>query len=185
MEIFLNLPLGWAIFALFCGAMMRSNGTYWLARGLVAGARRTRLERHLNGDVIQRARRLINRFGPFAVTLCFLTVGLQSAVIGSAGLARMPQRHFLPAVVLGSLIWAVVYATVGLAAAAAWIALLLESPAAAAVLAGAAVLAAAYVVWRRRRAAGRSGDDGGSPDAGGVSGDSSAAAAERSSHGGR
>ena len=100
---------------------------------------------------MQRARRLINRFGPFAVTLCFLTVGLQSAVIGSAGLARMPQRRFLPAVVLGSLIWAVVYATVGLAAAAAWIALLLESPAAAAVLAGIAVLAAAYVIWRRRR----------------------------------
>ena len=43
-EIFLDLPLGWAIFTLFCGAMMRSNGTYWLARGLVAGARRTRLE---------------------------------------------------------------------------------------------------------------------------------------------
>lgn len=153
MEIFLDLPLGWAIVALFCGAMMRSNGTYWLARGLVAGASRTRLEKHLDSDVMQRARRMMNRFGPFAVTLCFLTVGLQTAVLGSAGLSRMPQSRFLPAVALGSLIWAVVYATVGLAAVAAWIALLLESPAIAVVLAGVVVLAAAYLLWRKRRAA--------------------------------
>jgi LPXTG-motif cell wall-anchored protein len=169
-EIFLDLPLGWAILALFCGAMMRSNGTYWLARGLGAGASRTRLEKHLDSDIMQRAGRLMNRFGPFAVALCFLTVGLQTAVIGSAGLSRMPQSRFLPAVALGSLIWAVVYATVGLAAVAAWIALLLESPAIAAVLAGVVVLAAAYLLWRKRRRDRADDDavDGGPEDGGAV-----------------
>jgi len=174
-EIFLDLPLGWAILALFCGAMIRSNGTYWLAPGLVAGASRTRLEKQLDSDVMQRARRLMNRFGPFAVTLCFLTVGLQTAVLGSAGLSRMPQSRFLPAVVLGSLIWAVLYATVGLAAVAAWIALLFESPAMAAVLAGVVVLAAVYLVWRKRRgprgdddADGSGADDGDTDDGGAV-----------------
>jgi membrane protein DedA with SNARE-associated domain len=176
MDLFLSLPLGWAVLALFCGAMLRSNGTYWLARGLAAGARRTPLDRHLDSGVMHRAGRLINKFGPFAVTLCFLTVGLQTAVIGSAGLARMPQIRFLPAVALGSLIWAVVYATVGLAAVAAWLALLLESPAAAAVLAGVLVLGAAYLIWRKRRtaredgsaAADRAADDDGA--AGGTGG---------------
>ncbi|NKX50358.1 hypothetical protein HER39_07220 [Arthrobacter deserti] len=168
MDIFLGLPLGWAILALFCGAMLRSNGTYWIGRALAAGWHRTRLEQHLDSQVMQRAGRFVNKFGPFAVTLCFLTVGLQTAVLLTSGLARMPQRRFLPAVVLGSLIWAVVYATVGLATVAAWMAVLLESPAAAAVLAGAAVLAVAWLVWWRRRQARKpAGQEGAAPAADG------------------
>ncbi|MFD1213740.1 DedA family protein [Arthrobacter sp. GCM10027362] len=155
MDIFLGLPLGWAILALFCGVMLRANGTYWLARGLAVGVRRSRPKKHLDSAVMRRAARLMNRFGPFAVTLCFLTVGLQTAVLASAGLARMPQSRFLPAVALGSLVWAGVYATVGLAAVAAWFALLLESPVTAGVLAGVVVLGAAYLGWRKRHPARR------------------------------
>ncbi|NKX54682.1 DedA family protein [Arthrobacter mobilis] len=173
MEIFLGLPLGWAVLALFGVVMLRANATYWLGRGLAAGARRSRLEKRLDNNVMHRAGHLINKFGPFAVTLCFLTVGLQTAVIVSSGLARMPQRRFLPAVVLGGLIWAVVYATIGLAALAAWFTLMLESPVTAAALAVAVVVAIVWVIWRSRRrqvpdtapaddgSAGGAGDDAG------------------------
>ncbi len=164
MDFFLGLPLGWAIAALFGGAMLRSNATYWLGRGVAAGCRHTRLEKHVNGPLMRRAEAMAARFGPFAVTLCFLTVGLQTAVIGSSGIARMPLRRFLPAVIAGSLIWAVVYATVGLAAIAAWFALILASPWAAA---GAAVAIAVVVILlvKRRRAKRHQQmvDDGGAP----------------------
>jgi membrane protein DedA with SNARE-associated domain len=151
MDIFLELPLGWAIFALFCGAMIRSNATYWLGRGAAAGARRTSLEKRLDSPVMKRAEGLMDRFGPFAVTLCFLTIGLQTAVIASAGIARMHLGRFLPAVMAGSLIWAVVYATVGLAAVAAWIGLVLASPAAAVVIAVLPVGLLACLLWYRKR----------------------------------
>jgi membrane protein DedA with SNARE-associated domain len=165
MDFFLGLPLGWSIAALFAGAMIRSNATYWLGRGAAAGCRHTRLEKHVDGPLMRRAEAMMARFGPFAVTLCFLTVGLQTAVIGSSGIARMPLRRFLPAVIAGGLIWAVVYATVGLAAVAAWFALILASPWAAA---GAAVAIAAVVLLlmkRRRRTKRRqeTADDGGAP----------------------
>jgi len=163
MDFFLGLPLGWAIAALFGGAMIRSNTTYWLGRGVAAGCRHTRLEKHMDGPLMRRAEAMMARFGPLAVTLCFLTVGLQTAVIGSSGIARMPLRRFLPAVIAGSLIWAVLYATVGLAAIAAWVALILTSPWAAA---GAAVTISAvvlFVVKRKRRAKAipAAADDGG------------------------
>ncbi|WP_262106786.1 DedA family protein [Arthrobacter sp. Marseille-P9274] len=151
MDIFLELPLGWAILALFCGAMVRSNATYWLGRGAAAGARRTSLEKHLDSPVMKRAERLMDRFGPFAVTLCFLTIGLQTAVIASAGIARMHLVRFLPAVVAGSIIWAVVYATVGLAAVAAWLGLVLASPAAAVVIAILLLGVLVFLLWRRKR----------------------------------
>jgi len=55
------------------------------------------------------------------VTLGYLTVGVQSAINASAGILRMPLRRFLPAVALGALLWAVLYATVGLAVVDAWL----------------------------------------------------------------
>jgi membrane protein DedA with SNARE-associated domain len=165
MDFFLGLPLGWAIAALFGGAMIRSNATYWLGRGVAAGCRQTRLEKHVDGPLMRRAEAMMARFGPFAVTLCFLTVGLQTAVIGSSGIARMPLRRFLPAVIAGSLIWAVVYATVGLAAIAAWFALVLASPWAAAGAAVALAVVVLLLVNRRRRAQRnqQAADDGGAP----------------------
>lgn len=164
MDFFLGLPLGWAIAALFSGAMIRSNTTYWLGRGVAAGARRTRWEKYADSPLMRRAEAMTARFGPFAVTLCFLTVGLQTAVIGSSGIARMPLRRFLPAVIVGCLIWAVVYATIGLAAIAAWFALILASPWAAA---GAAVAIAVVVLLLVKRHATRhhavGADDGDAP----------------------
>ena len=49
------------------------------------------------------------------VSLGFLTVGVQTAINATAGLLNMPLRRYVPALVVGALIWATVYVTVGMA----------------------------------------------------------------------
>jgi len=113
------LPFWQAFLALFASAMVRSNGTYWTGRGAVAGWRRYR---GTHGELTARAETLLRRFGPFAVTLSYLTVGIQTAIHLTSGVMRMPLRYYLPAAVVGSTLWAVLYATVGLAVVQAWLA---------------------------------------------------------------
>src|SRR5689334_3029615 len=96
-------PFWLAFLALFASATVRSNGTYWLGRGAMAGWRR---HRGSTGELTGRAQSLLRRLGPFAVTLSYLTVGLQTAIHLAAGAMRMPLRHYLPAAVVGSVIWA-------------------------------------------------------------------------------
>lgn len=108
-------PFGWAYLFLFCGAMVRANTTYWIGRGIAAGVSHSRFEHVLQGPIYQRARRFMARWGILAVPLSFLTVGIQTAVNASAGISRMPQVRYLPAVVVGCLMWALIYATVGMA----------------------------------------------------------------------
>jgi membrane protein DedA with SNARE-associated domain len=86
------------------------------------------------------------------VTLSYLTIGIQTAVHLTAGVMRMPLRFYLPAAVVGSAAWAVLYATIGLAVVQAWIAAEAGSwwgLAALAVLLAAGV--ATWVVRSRRR----------------------------------
>jgi membrane protein DedA with SNARE-associated domain len=119
LETLAALPFWLAFLALFASAMVRSNGTYWVGRGAIAGWRRYR---GTHGELTVRAEALLRRFGPFAVTLSYLTVGIQTAIHLTAGVMRMPLRFYLPAAVVGSTIWAVLYATVGLAVVQAWLA---------------------------------------------------------------
>jgi membrane protein DedA with SNARE-associated domain len=119
LETLAALPFWLAFLALFASAMVRSNGTYWVGRGAIAGWRRYR---GTHGELTIRAEALLRRFGPFAVTLSYLTVGIQTAIHLTAGVMRMPLRFYLPAAVVGSTIWAVLYATVGLAVVQAWLA---------------------------------------------------------------
>jgi membrane protein DedA with SNARE-associated domain len=60
--------------------------------------------------------------------LSFLTVGLQTLINLAAGLTKMPLRRYAPALVLGSVIWAFLYASVGFASFAAWQRLYAVSP---------------------------------------------------------
>lgn len=136
--------------ALFAIVMLRANATYWIGRGVAAGSRRWRSSEGGASPAWQRAQRLVHRWGPLAVTFCFLTVGIQTAVNATAGVSRMPLRRYLPAVTLGSILWATIYATVGLAAAQAWITAAARSPAAATVIAVLLVAAVIGVVWYRR-----------------------------------
>src|SRR6476469_3535636 len=100
--------------------MVRANATYWLGRGVQSGARRTRLSGMLASPRFRRAQDVIARWGAPIVTVSFLTVGVQTLINLAAGVARMPLRRYLPAVALGSIIWALLYATVGFVTVAAW-----------------------------------------------------------------
>lgn len=151
MDRLLALPLLPAIGLLFVVVMLRANATYWVGRGLVTGAARTRLRRRLTGESRRRAERFTARYGVLAVPLCFLTVGLQTAVNAGAGAARMPLRRYLPAVAAGGLIWAVLYATVGLAALHGALAVPSRSPWALAALLALLVGAGVLLARRRRR----------------------------------
>ena len=136
----------WAVFViLFLGAFIRGNATYWIGRAIRAGGARSRFAGMLERPGMERAERWVRTVGPPAVSLGFLTVGVQTAINLSAGVLRMPQRRWIPAVVVGALLWATLYTTVGLAFVAAlfgraqwWWALV-----------GAGVVAAVVLVSRR------------------------------------
>jgi len=147
LETLAALPFWLAFLALFASAMVRSNGTYWVGRGAIAGWRRYR---GTHGELTVRAEALLRRFGPFAVTLSYLTVGIQTAIHLTAGVMRMPLRFYLPAAVVGSTIWAVLYATVGLAVVQAWLAAEAGSWWGLAVVALVVAGAVAWFVARRR-----------------------------------
>ena len=142
-----ELPFWQAFLALFASAMVRSNGTYWVGRGAIASWRRYR---GTHGELTARAEALLRRLGPVAVTLSYLTVGIQTAIHLTAGVMRMPLRWYVPAAVVGSVMWAVVYATIGLAVVQAWLAAEAGSWWGVAVVALALVALVGWLVARRR-----------------------------------
>ena len=73
-----NLPYGLTILTLFCIVMVRSNGTYWIGRGVVAGTSHTRWRRVLETSPYRVGSSWLHRWGPPAVTLSFLVIGLQT-----------------------------------------------------------------------------------------------------------
>ncbi|MDI3330235.1 MAG: VTT domain-containing protein [Micrococcus sp.] len=148
MDWIASLPIGWAILLFWTMAIIRSTTTYALGRGIAAGAEHTSLRRYLAGPVYLRAMRFVDRWGPWAVPLCFMTVGLQTAVIGAAGITRMRWRRFIPAMLLGSLLWGIIYGTVGMAVVWAVITTALASPWAAAALVLALAGVVVLVLWR-------------------------------------
>jgi membrane protein DedA with SNARE-associated domain len=144
-----ELPFWQAFLALFASAMVRSNGTYLVGRGAIASWRRYR---GAHGELTARAEALLRRLGPAAVTLSYLTVGIQTAIHLTAGVMRMPLRWYVPAAVVGSVVWAVLYATVGLAVVQAWLAAEAGSWWGVALVALALVGVVVWVAVRRRRA---------------------------------
>ncbi|MEO7752340.1 MAG: VTT domain-containing protein [Terracoccus sp.] len=113
-----DLPFWQAFAALWVIVMGRSTATYAVGRGAITGWSRRRGE----AATLARAQRWVARLGPVAVALSYLTIGIQTAVHLSAGVVRMPLRLYLPAAVVGSLAWAALYATAGLAVLQAWLA---------------------------------------------------------------
>ena len=151
MEFFTSLPVGWAFLSLFGIVMARANATYWLGRGAAAGGRKTKLKKYLDSAAMARAESIIARWGAPAVAVCFVTVGLQTAINLAAGVGRMPYAtRYLPAVVVGSVIWALLYATIGLAAFTAVIDAIGGEPAGLAVLLLIALAVLGIVLWRRK-----------------------------------
>ena len=131
----LSLPLYVVIPFMWAGAMMRSNATYWAGRGASIGVGSLLRRSHAGRSELDpakppsekqqvirgRAERLVNLLGPTAVAGAFLTIGLQSAIMLSAGAVHMPLRRFIPATVVGALAWGIIYGTAGMAALHAWV----------------------------------------------------------------
>jgi membrane protein DedA with SNARE-associated domain len=143
-----DLPFWQAFAALFAIVMLRSNATYWVGRGAITGWRRYR---GIDSALTARAEALLRRLGPLAVTLSYLTVGIQTAVHLTAGVMRMPLRLYLPAAVVGSAAWAALYATIGLAVVQAWIAAEAGSWWGVAVVAAVVLAVGAAALVHRRR----------------------------------
>lgn len=115
----LPFPLVYAVF--FVGAMIRANATYWLGWGARKGGENTRAARRLHSPAVRRAETVISRFGAPAVALSFLTVGVQTALNFAAGVLRMPLWRYEVGVVIGALMWAGIYSTIGFAVFGAWV----------------------------------------------------------------
>ncbi len=163
-----GMPVAVALACLFGIVMARSHLTYWAGRGVERGAR-FEGERHHGPRWWQRtvertarvastpsARRgvaLVHRWGWIAVTLAYVTVGIQTAVFVGAGVLRMPYLRFTLASIPGAVMWAVIWGTVGIGAVWGALSLAAGSPWGVAALA-LVVLAVvrAVVVGRRRRA---------------------------------
>lgn len=153
MTFFSDWPYPLALATLFVIVMLRANGTYWLGRGLRTGARQTRLTKLVDSPGFLRAEHLVARWGAPVVALCFMTVGVQTMVNLAAGATRMPMRRYLPAVTIGSVIWAFIYATVGFVTIQALVVAYHQSPVLFWILVVAVVLLAGLLVWfnlRRR-----------------------------------
>lgn len=102
--------LVWVLF--FIGGAVRGTFMHWLGR------RVRRFDQGRKGladrPSVQRAERLVRRFGAPAVALCYLTVGVQSAVMIASGVLLMPWTRFVPATLVGAALWATLYTTVGM-----------------------------------------------------------------------
>lgn len=152
MDYFRGLPFPLAVSMLFVIVLLRAGGTYALGRVARSGASRTRVQRLAESPRFERAQELLARWGAPVVVLSFLTVGFQTLVNLAAGIGRMPLRRYLPALVIGGALWAVLYATVGFVTFAALARLYQLSPVGA--VAGGLVLVgglAGYIVWQVRR----------------------------------
>lgn len=159
-----GVPVGIAIAGLFVIVMARSHGTYWAGRGVVRGAQGAhqleaspgwwhatmeKLEHWTSTDAAQKGLGLVRRWGAPAISLAYLTVGLQTAIFASAGLIRMPYLRFTIASVPGALVWAVVWATVGFGAVWGAINLFSASPWVFLVVVVTLAVAIGVVVWFR------------------------------------
>jgi membrane protein DedA with SNARE-associated domain len=144
-------PFAITFAVLFGIVFLRAQGTYWIGRAVTAGLLHTRLARWMTRPRMTRAIDALNRWGLPAVTLSFLTVGFQTVVNVAAGLIRMRWVGYTLAMLIGCAAWAAIYATVGIAAVEASLALAARSPLAlAAVLAVVLGLVIAVIAIRRR-----------------------------------
>lgn len=122
MEWFERIPVAGIFALLFAVALLRGQATYWIARlaveasGGAEPAEGSRVARWLNRPLFVRARRLLEGWGLPIVSLSYLTVGLQSAVLASAGVLRLQWWRFSVAQTIGALGWAAIYTTIGVAA---------------------------------------------------------------------
>ena len=108
-----DAPFATVASALFVIVMLRAGTTYVLGRLLRRGGEHGRGAQLMQRPGFTGAAERLNRWGAPAVSLSFLTVGVQTMVNLAAGFTRMPLTRYLPALVLGCIAWACLYATAG------------------------------------------------------------------------
>lgn len=122
MPEFSQFPIALALVGLFAVAVLRGQATYWIARSVTeqtlrhthpTSGWRAAVHRWLFSDAMDRGRGAVERCGVVAIPLCYLTVGLQTVVLASAGVLRMRWLRFTLAQAPGAAAWAVIYATIG------------------------------------------------------------------------
>jgi membrane protein DedA with SNARE-associated domain len=117
-----DIPVVAAYAFLVAVAFLRGGATYVLGRAARrAGSAAERTRRMFERPGMTRAEQVVRRWGAPVVALSFLTVGVQSLVNASAGVLQMPLRRYLPGLVVGALLWAAVYVTIGIAVLQAWV----------------------------------------------------------------
>jgi membrane protein DedA with SNARE-associated domain len=150
-----------AIFVFFFTVVfVRTQATYWLTR-LVATQALTRIQPRnrvmvrakawSTSESAERGIATLNRWGIIAVPLSFCAFGTKTVINGAAGLTRMPYGRYLPAMVVGCLIHATIYATIGWAAWSAALSAAAGSPWGVAALILVVIAAVLAVVAIRRR----------------------------------
>ncbi|HJE50839.1 MAG TPA: VTT domain-containing protein, partial [Tessaracoccus flavescens] len=112
----------------------------------------TRFRHLLESKHYATGTRWLNRWGAPAVTLSFLTIGVQTMVNLAAGATRMPLRRYIPAVTVGCIIWAFIYSTVGFIGFAAIAKLWELTPIGTLAVGALAVAGIAFTVLRRDKA---------------------------------
>ena len=140
-----SLSYPWVFLFFWCLGMMRSHTMYWIGRGVTVGTAHTRWSSLLESPMYARAQSWSARWGVLAVPMSFLTVGLQSFIQISAGVAHMPLRRYVVATAAGAIVWAAVYTTIGMAIVTAW----LTGPTGRIVIILVAAAMVAFIVLRR------------------------------------
>ena len=119
-----RVPFFWVFLFFFCGAMMRGQTVYWVARlGTTQALKRMRpkegvrlrIHQWLSADEAGRGRAVLNRWGLPAISFAYLTVGLQSMILAAAGVTRVKWHAFTLAQIPGACAWGLIYSTVGFA----------------------------------------------------------------------
>ena len=111
-----SLPIEVALAFMWSVGIIRTAMVYALgACAAKGGERLRRIRETMDSPLYRKARSFTNRWGVIAVPLCFLTVGLQTAVILTTGFTRMPLRRWIPAMLVGTFMWACIYTTIGFA----------------------------------------------------------------------
>lgn len=111
-----DVPFPVIVGAMFVIVFCRAGATFLLGRAAAAGASRSpRIARMMAGERYQRATRRVNDYGAPVVALSFLTVGFQTLANLAAGASRMSAARYLPALVVGGVLWALLYSAIGVA----------------------------------------------------------------------
>ena len=149
----------WLFVFLFVVVLLRAQATYWLARGAASGAVLATgrqgflgtMARWFDGPIPRKGAAMLDKWGLIVIPLCFLTVGIQTAVNAGAGLVRMRWSTYTIAMIPGCVLWALLYGLGTLAVFAAAIRAVAGSPWGWAGLTLIATLIAAKIAWGRRK----------------------------------